>query len=305
MAGKPVVGHGGPRRSAGQQGRPAPHRPPLRHRGPRGCACQSRRRRPWKPHHPGERGTCGPAHRRRLVGTHAECAGRHRHDFGELAVGRHRRAAHVAGRFGEGMSADAPHRIRALAPPWLRYGLIAGIIAFGCTLAANLAVTWMSPAQLCRAGPLIIPLLSLGAMFIFVVMSAAAGFATGRTVSSGPDSALAGLLVGVLGGCAVLVLLPFVPSAQHRFQELASVCSGTGSTFFFGFGSPPPGFVFGSPPPGFVIPTPPEVLAPPSGSAATVLELLGMMVTIVIGIGIAVGVAAVAGLVGRATRSEA
>jgi len=36
-----------------------------------------------------------------------------------------------------------------------------------------------------------------------------------------------------------------------------------------------------------------------------VLELLGMMVTIVIGIGIAVGVAAVAGLVGRATRSEA
>ena len=212
------------------------------------------------------------------------------------------------------MSADAPHRIRALAPPWLRYGLIAGIIAFGCTLAANLAVTWMSPAQLCRAGPLIIPLLSLGAMFIFVVMSAAAGFATGRTVSSGPDSALAGLLVGVLGGCAVLVLLPFVPSAQHRFQELASVCSGPGSTFFFGFGSPPPGFVFGSPPPGFVIPTPPPeafatpppgALAPPSGSAATVLELLGMMVTMVIGIGIAVGVAVVAGLVGRATRSEA
>ena len=211
------------------------------------------------------------------------------------------------------MSADAPHRIRALAPPWLRYGLIAGIIAFGCTLAANLAATWMSPAQLCRAGPLIIPLLSLGALFIFVVMSAAAGFATGRTVRSGPDPALAGLLVGVLGGCAVLVLLPFVPSAGHRFQELATVCSGSGSTFFFGFGSPPPGFVFGSPPPGFVIPTPPpeafatpppEALAPPSGSAATALELLGMMVTIVIGIGVAVGAAMLAGLLGRATRSE-
>jgi len=212
------------------------------------------------------------------------------------------------------MSADTPRRISALAPPWLRYGLIAGIIAFSGTLAANLAVTWVSPADLCRAGPLIIPLLSLGALFIFVVMSAAAGFATGRTVSSGPDPALAGLLVGVLGGCALLVLLPFVPSAEHRFQELASGCSGAGSTFFFGFGSPPPGFVFGSPPPGFVIPTPPpeafatpppEALTPPSGPAATVLELLGMMITIVIGIGVAVGVAAVAGLVGRATRSEA
>src|SRR5207244_11959606 len=97
-------------------------------------------------------------------------------------------------------------------------------------------------------------------------------------------------------------------------SDLASVCSGTGSTFFFGFGSPPPGFVFGSPPPGFVIPTPPpeafatpppEALTPPSGPAATVLELLGMMITIVIGVGVAVGVAAVARLVGRATRSEA
>ena len=212
------------------------------------------------------------------------------------------------------MSADASHRLSALAPAWLRYGLIAGIIAFGCTLAANLAVTWMSPAELCRAGPLIIPLLSLGALFIFVVMSGAAGFATGRTVSSGPDPALAGLLVGVLGGCALFVLLPFVPSAARRFQELASACPGSGPTFFFGFGSPPPGVDFGSPPPGFVIPTPPpeafatpppEALTPPSGPAATVLELLGMMVTIVIGIALAVGVATVAGLVGRATRSEA
>jgi len=40
------------------------------------------------------------------------------------------------------MSADASHRLSALAPAWLRYGLIAGIIAFGCTLAANLAVTF-------------------------------------------------------------------------------------------------------------------------------------------------------------------
>ena len=203
------------------------------------------------------------------------------------------------------MSGDASRRLGSLAPPWLRYGLIAGIVAFSGTVAANLAVTWVSPADLCRAGPLIIPLLSLGALFIFVVMSAAAGFATGRTVSSGPDPALAGLLVGVLGGCALLVLLPFVPSAEHRFQELASGCSGAGSTFFFGFGSPPPGFVIPTPPPEAFATPPPEALTPPSGPAATVLELLGMMITIVIGIGVAVGVAAVAGLVGRATRSEA
>ena len=203
------------------------------------------------------------------------------------------------------MSADASHRLSARAPAWLRYGLIAGIIAFGCTLAANLAVTWMSPAQLCRAGPLIIPLLSLGALFIFVVMSGAAGFATGRTVSSGPDPALAGLLVGVLGGCALFVLLPFVPSAARRFQELASACPGSGPTFFFGFGSPPPGFVIPTPPPEAFATPPPEALARPSGTAAMLLELLGMMVTIVIGIALAVGVATVAGLVGRATRSEA
>ena len=160
------------------------------------------------------------------------------------------------------MSADASRRVGTLAPPWLRYGLIAGIVAFSGTLAANLAVTWVSPADLCRAGPLIIPLLSLGALFIFVVMSAAAGFATGRTVSSGPDPALAGLLVGVLGGCALLVLLPFVPSAEHRFQELATGCSGAGSTFFFGFGSPPPGFVIPTPPPEAFATPPPEALTP-------------------------------------------
>src|SRR2546423_2353410 len=257
MAGKPVVGHGGPRRSACQQGRPAPPGASLRDRGARGCPSQSRRRRAWNDNDQGGPRTRGSAHRRRLVGTHADRAGRHRQLPGELAVGGHRRAAHLAARFGEGMSADAPHRISALAPPWFRYGLIAGIIAFSCTLAANLAVSWMSPAELCRAGPLIIPLLSLVALFIFVVMSAAAGFATGRTESSGPDPALAGLLVGVLGGCALLVLLPFVPSAGHRFQELASACPGAGSTFFFGLWAPPPRFVFGSPPPGFRLPAPP------------------------------------------------
>src|SRR6266705_7222983 len=148
MAGEPLVGHGGPRRPAGQSGCAAPHRASLRHCGARWYPSRSRRRSPWSPHDPGGRRTRGPAHRHRLVGAHADGAGRRRDVFGELAVGRHRRAAHLAGRFGEGMSADTPRRISALAPPWLRYGLIAGIIAFSCTVAANLAVTWMSPAEL-------------------------------------------------------------------------------------------------------------------------------------------------------------
>ena len=68
------------------------------------------------------------------------------------------------------MSGDASRRVGTLAPPWLRYGLIAGIVAFSGTLAANLAVTWVSPADLCRVG-LIVPLLSLGAFVIFLAMS--------------------------------------------------------------------------------------------------------------------------------------
>jgi hypothetical protein len=205
------------------------------------------------------------------------------------------------------MSADASGRLSA-APRWLRYGLIAGSVAFACTLVANLALSWLSPADLCRLGPLIIPLLNLGAFLVFLLTAAAAGFLTARAGRSGPDPTLAGLLVGVLGGCALIVLLPFVPSIGHRLQDLASACTAPGSSFFFGFGSSPPGFAFGSPPPGFVMPTPPpeafmtpppEAFAPPTGRAAMVGELLGMVVTILIGIGGAVGVATIAGLAGR------
>ncbi len=141
------------------------------------------------------------------------------------------------------MSADASRRVGTLAPPWLRYGLIAGIVAFGGTLAANLAVTWVSPADLCRVG-LIVPLLSLGAFVVFLVMAAAAGFKTARAGAPAPDPTLAGLLVGVLAGCALVVLFPFVSSAEHRFQEVAAVCSGPvssgGGSFSFNVGPTPP-----------------------------------------------------------------
>src|SRR6266702_5943274 len=255
MAGEPLVGHGGPRRSAGQQRRPAPPGASLRHRGARWCPSRSRRRSPWSPHDPGGRRTRGTAHRHRLVGAHADGAGCHRNVFGELAVGRHRRAAHLAGRFGEGMSADASRRVGTLAPPWLRFGLIAGIVAFGGTLAANLAVTWVSPADLCRVG-LIVPLLSLAAFVVFLAMAAAAGFKTARAGAPAPDPTLAGLLVGVLAGCALVVLFPFVSSAEHRFQEVAAVCScpvsSGGGSFSFNVGPTPPPEVFIPPqPPAF------------------------------------------------------
>jgi hypothetical protein len=201
--------------------------------------------------------------------------------------------------------------MKALATPWVRYGLIAGIIAFACTLAANTAVTWLRPADLCRVGPLIIPLLSLGALFIFLWMAAAAGFATGRAGSSGTYPTLAGLLVGVISGCALVVLLPLIPGVEHRFHELSTLCPDTGSfstggSFSFNFGpTPPPGVVIPTPPPEFFATPPAGAFGPPSGPYGVQEEVSGMVFTIVVGVGLAMGAAALAGLAGAATRSEA
>lgn len=196
----------------------------------------------------------------------------------------------------------------ARIPAWVRYGLIAGIIAFACTLVANLAITWLSPADLCRAGPFIVPLLSLIALVIFIAMAASAGFATGRAGSTGPDPTLAGLLVGVLGGSALVVMLAFIPTAQHRFQELTALCPGPasfGGSFSFNFGSPPPGVVIPTPPPEAFATPPPGAFAMPSGPAGMVGEVVGMVVTILIGVGAATGVATIAGLAGTGSRSRA
>jgi len=145
------------------------------------------------------------------------------------------------------MSVDASRRLSALAPPWLRYGLIAGIFAFSCTLAANLAATWVSPADLCRVG------------FIFV------------------------------------------SSAEHRFQEAASVCAGPvpsgGGSFSFNFGPTPPPGAFATPPPGAFV-------FPPS-AGGIVGQLMGMVFTILIGTAAATGAATIAGQVGIAARSRA
>jgi len=196
----------------------------------------------------------------------------------------------------------------ARIPAWVRYGLIAGIMAFACTLAANLAITGLSPADLCRVGPLIVPLLSLGAFIIFIGMAAAAGFATGRAGGTAPYPALGGLLVGVLGGCALVVMLAFIPAAQHRFQELTDLCPGPasfGGSFSFNFGSPPPGVIIPTPPPEAFATPPPGAVALPSGPGGMVGEMVGMVVTILIGVGAATGAATIAGLVGMAAQSRA
>ena len=216
------------------------------------------------------------------------------------------------------MSGNAASRIARL-PAWLRYGGIGGFIAFACTLAANTAVLWWQPADLCHAGPLIVPLLSLGALLIFLVMAAAAGFATGRAGSSGSDPTLAGVLVGVLGGSALVALVVLIPVVEHRFWELMSLCPApvsfsSGGSFSFNFGpTPPPGVViptlppefFATPPPGAFATPPPGAFVFPPGAGGFVGELMGMVFTILIGTAGATGVATIAGQAGAAARSRA
>jgi len=186
------------------------------------------------------------------------------------------------------MSGRAP---RGLGPAWVRYGLLAGVLAFAGTFAANLAITWMTPGAVCRTGPLIIPLLMLAALVVFLALAGAAGFATGRTDGPGSTATLAGVLVGVLGGCALLALIPFAPSVDQRIQDLMALCPGAGGSFSFNLGSsPPPGVVLAPPPPGLI--------GPPTGVAA----LFNAAITITIGIGLAAGAAALGGLLGVATR---
>jgi hypothetical protein len=179
----------------------------------------------------------------------------------------------------------------AAIPAWVRYGVIAGVFALASTLGANLTIAWLEPAALCRTGPLIIPLLMFAAFVVFLALAGSAGFATGRASGSGSAPALAGLVVGVLGGCALLALIPFAPSVSHRIQELMALCPDTGS---FGFGGP-------TPPPGAFQAPPAEALGPPTGVAA----VFNATVMITIGTALAAGAAALAGLVGVATRSHA
>src|SRR6202035_57242 len=137
----------------------------------------------------------------------------------------------------------------------------------------------------------IIPLFMLGAFAGFLLLAATAGFATGRAAGPGAGATLAGLVVGVLGGCALLALIPFAASVGQRIQDLMALCPDGGS---FSFGG-------SAPPPGVLQPPPPEAVGPPTGAAA----VFNAVVMITIGTGLAVGAAALAGLLGVATRSGA
>jgi len=190
----------------------------------------------------------------------------------------------------------------------VRFGAIAGVIAFASTLAANLAILWVRPSDLCRIGPLILPLLYFGALFVFLLLAAVAGFLAGRVDGTVPSAALAGVMVGAISGCALLVLIPFGPAIMHRLLELQSLCPDGGSFSFGTASSPPPGL--GTPPPG-LIPPPPGAF-PASGTFGTgsvpvglILDVIGLAFGIGVGTALATGAAALGGLAGVATRPAA
>ncbi len=206
-------------------------------------------------------------------------------------------------------------------PAWVRYGIVAGVVAFAATLVADLSVLWLRPADLCRAGPPILFLASLVALLVFLLLAVAAGFATGRSTGVMSQALLAGLVVGAISGCALVATTPFISRATQRFQDLSAACPHTPSftrSFSFHFGptpppgvlaSPPSGFFgetppggFPTPPPGAFTTPPPEAFAPPSGFAALVLDAIGLMFRIGFGMGFAVAAAAFGGALGAATR---
>lgn len=204
-------------------------------------------------------------------------------------------------------------------PAWIRYGGISGVFAFVVTLVASLAILVARPAGLCRVGPVVLPLSGLGAFIAFLFFAAAAGFATGRATGVLGQAALSGLVVGMVGGCAVLASLPFSSAMQQRLEQLSAVCPTTsgfgGGVYSFQLGANPPAFIQGTPPPGVEVPTPPPggfTLSPDggavslslSGPVGTVVRIIGLLVTIGFGLGFATGAATLAGLVGVATRSR-
>jgi hypothetical protein len=202
------------------------------------------------------------------------------------------------------MSGNAADRI-AHAPVWVRYGLIGGFIAFASTLAANLAIALLRPADLCRAGPGSLLLLNLGAVIVLIWMAASAGFITGRRVGSVAQATLSGVVVGGIAGLALVAVIPFTSTAMHRIEELSTQCPDAGGSFSFGFGTPPPGVVISTPPPGFPTSPPPEAFAPPTGVVGDVITAIGLLFTVSFGVGLAAGTAALGGLVGAALRPQA
>ena len=199
----------------------------------------------------------------------------------------------------------------AVKPASARIGVIGGIMAVATTLAANLWILLVRPADLCRFGPFAALLFDAAALIVFVLLAAAVGTATGRAVGSVGQATLAGLLFGVIAGVALLLTVPFAPAVTHRLQDVNTLCpqtsairGGSGGSFSFSFGpTPPPGVVPPTPPPGFFI-TPPPIgfESSPSGVAVALPSVIGLLATVAVGIGLAAGTAALGGLIGVALR---
>lgn len=194
-----------------------------------------------------------------------------------------------------------------------RIAVIGGVIAIATTLAANLSILLLRPADLCHIGPLASLLFEIAAAIVFLLLAAAVGVATGRALGSVAQATLAGVVFGAIAGVALLLIVPFTPAVSLRLQEVNALCpdasairGGGSRSFSFSFGpTPPPGVVLPTPPPGFFTTPPPlgfERL--PSGIAVVLSAWIGLLVTMAFGIGLAAGAAALAGLVGVATRSR-
>ena len=185
--------------------------------------------------------------------------------------------------------------------PWLVYGSIAGVFAFAATFAGNLLVLGPSTADLCRAGVVVIPLGMLAALAVFVAMALAAGFASSRADGALAQARRAGLLVGLLSGAALPAIQPFLPAVGRRIAALTAACPDGGAVSFGG-SSPPPevanaiNAIGASPPPGAFTPFGP--------SGDPVASVIGMAVTVAIGVGIAVVAGQVGGMVAAARRSS-
>ena len=183
-------------------------------------------------------------------------------------------------------------------------------MAVATTLAANLWILLVRPADLCRFGPFAALLFDAAALIVFVLLAAAVGTATGRAVGSVGQATLAGLLFGVIAGVALLLTVPFAPAVTHRLQDVNTLCpqtsairGGSGGSFSFSFGpTPPPGVVLPTPPPGFFITPPVGFESSPFGVAVALPSVIGLLATMAVGIGLAAGTAALGGLIGVALR---
>jgi hypothetical protein len=204
------------------------------------------------------------------------------------------------------------------SPAWIRYGLAGGVLTFALTLGANLLVLAVSLNQLCRVGPALFLLSSLVGFFAFLLVATATGFATSRAGGVIMDAALSGLLLGGLGGCAVLASLAAAPAVHQRLVQAGEHCPVpnpfNGGVYSFQVGMTPPPGLIPSPPPGSVTSSPQPAFSAGfsggsaaisvSGALARALEIASTAITIIAGMALAAGAAALGGGIGISLRSR-